>query len=57
MQTEKTGIPLVQEAVTFAASLLATLKRNPQLDPRDQKACQTVQTMLEKAEKVLYGKE
>lgn len=53
---EKRGIPLVQEAVTFAAQLLSTLKMaTGPLDSRDKQACEQVQRMLEKAEKVLYG--
>lgn len=52
---EKTGIPQVCEAVTFAASLIAALKRTPQLDQRDRDNCERVQRMLEKAERTLYG--
>lgn len=52
----KTGIPQVCEAVTFAATLLAGLERNPRLDDRDRRQCAQIRAMLEKAEDVLYGR-
>lgn len=45
----------VCEAVTFAASLLALLKRRTTVDETDRQACEQIQRMLEAAEKVLYG--
>ena len=57
MNPPKAGIPLVCEAVTFAAYLLAQLKRSPRLDDRDKKSCELAQGKLEEAEKVLYGRD
>lgn len=51
----KQGIPLVCEAVTAAASLLARLSRATSLDDRDRRDCAVVRTQLEAAEVVLYG--
>jgi hypothetical protein len=52
----KRGVPLVCEAVTAAASLLAILKRHTgPLDDRDRRNCEAIQRQLEAAETVLYG--
>ena len=52
---ERKGIPAVCEAVTFAAALLAQLKRNTALDDRTRNSCEMIQRMLERAETILYG--
>jgi len=46
----------VQEAVTFAAHLLAQLKRSSSLDEMDRRACAVAQEALEAAENILYGR-
>lgn len=53
---EKTGIPLVQWAVTSAAQLLSQLKTLRALGDRDRDNCATIQKLLERAEAVLYGR-
>ena len=50
------GMAAVQEAVTFAAHLLAQLKRSSSLDEMDRRACAVAQEALEAAENILYGR-